>query len=112
MFDIYFVFFARLFKAWQRGAKWPRRFIALGVSILFVAGIFAGLSEIDLRFVSIDKSLAAGLAVFGALILLAVSAQEQLQEVEKSQEKIEQKEEQVRANPEKPQLAWDLAGAS
>ncbi len=98
-----------LYKAWFRGEKRVRLTIAgsiflVGLAILIVAVVQpAGLEK------KLSETIAGALAATAAILTFGVIAYQNLLEEEARKTKIEKVEESVRENPEKPQLAWDLA---
>lgn len=98
-----------LYKAWFRGEKRVRLAIAGSIALVAVAILVVGvfqLAGLEKRFAD---AIAAALGVTAAILTFGVIAYQNLLEEEARKTKIEKVEESVRENPEKPQLAWDLA---
>jgi hypothetical protein len=98
-----------LYKAWFRGERRVRLAIAGSIILVAIAILVVGVIQpvgLEKRFAD---AIAAALGVTAGILTFGVIAYQNLLEEEARKTKIEKVEKSVRENPEKPQLAWDLA---
>ena len=103
------LYMSSLLKGWKSGDKHQR----MAIVVLFVAGSIVFLIMLSANVGLVDWKIAQALAeLFLALAGLAVVGIRSLQGLaaqEAQEQKIVTVERRLRENPEKPQLAWDLA---
>ena len=109
MLDLFLLLLRTTLKSWQTGSFVLRLSIFTGALFFVLSGSFAFLSDSGFIFRAAGQALALVFFVLGAVIFLFVVAREQLEEEQQSQKKLERVEERARENPDRPQLAWDLA---
>ena len=108
MSEILDFFIKNLIVAWNRNASHTRAFIGVA-SVTFLAGMGLGVYAEIYKFAKEVQFAAAFIAGVGLLGLLIVAAKEELQTTEKADLEVRKVEEKARANPERPEFAWDLA---
>lgn len=108
MSEILDFFIKNLILAWNRNAGHTRAFIGIaGLTLIagFGFGLYSESNKLD-REVQYAAAFVTGIGLLGLLI---VAAKEELQKSEKAELEVRQVEEKARANPERPEFAWDLA---
>lgn len=95
-------------RAWQRNIKNIRWLIGLALVFVIIGLGFA--VYVDAWDLSKETGY-VGLFFFatGFLILILVAAQEQVRNEQKAEQEVKEVQELARANPDKPEYAWDLA---
>jgi uncharacterized membrane protein YfcA len=108
MFEMSEVFTRAVLRAWERNDGSVRAFIVASVIGSIAGFAFAGYVD--------SQHLAKEIGYFGffvagvsVLTLMVIAAQEQVRATEKAEQEIREVQEKARANPERPEYAWDLA---
>lgn len=102
------IFIKGLLKAWERNIGAHRSIITIALSFGFVSIVGAIVFDL-LKFPKEYQYGAFSVAIISGSILAVIVAKEELVEQEIEKQKIEEVEELVRVNPDKPEYAWDLA---
>lgn len=102
------MFIKNLVRAWEQNLGKTRQFILFG-TLGSVLGLGCS-AYVDAQHLPKEFGY-IGVLLFGTsfLLLLLVAVQEQVRKSDKVEEEIREVEEKARANPEKPEYAWDLA---
>lgn len=109
IFDTYSPIISSLFKAWQSGERRVRAALVLGLVFTAIAILIGLLSEVAVIDKKIANIVAGSLGVVAGLAAFGVLTYQNLVDQQAREQKIETVEERLRAHPERPQLAWDLA---
>ncbi|MFA6063671.1 MAG: hypothetical protein WC736_13860 [Gallionella sp.] len=106
--DISNLLIKNVLRAWERNAGSSRVVIVIAMLGTIIGIAFAAF--VDAQHLSKELGYLA-LFVFGVsfLTIVVIAAQEQIIAGERVEQEIRQVEEKARANPEKPEYAWDLA---
>lgn len=102
-------FFESMMKAWKRGGRYVRAMMIFALLASIVAGATLGIGEAGFIEKRIVDAIVGPFFVLAMFAVLSVFASQRIVEREAIEQKIETVEQRVRENPEKPQLAWDLA---
>lgn len=99
-----------LLKAWQHGEVRIRRTIVGAMLLLLAVFLVAALHDpVGVLDKKLSETIAITLGALSAILFLGVIAYQRLIEEQAVKKQIEIVEERARENPEKPELAWDLA---
>jgi hypothetical protein len=102
-------FFEKVVRAWTQGDSFARSTLLFALLVFLI-----GLGVYPLGFIGVIKAsdvqlYGPGIVAIAVAIAYAAATYQGVIEQIAQQQQIEKVEEQARANPEKPQLAWDLA---
>ncbi|QWV92105.1 hypothetical protein KP004_12830 [Geomonas oryzisoli] len=107
--DVITAVFKNLVKAWQGGPKKVRTIIVSGLAAGGVGITVLSLSDANIITKELSQAIAPIFFVYCAVIIVAITARQEIIEEDESDQKIEAVAERVRENPKETQAAWELA---
>ncbi|MFN8546598.1 MAG: hypothetical protein U0527_01150 [Candidatus Eisenbacteria bacterium] len=97
-----------MLKAWEVGERRVRAFVLASVALVGIALLIVGIGYVTDRRETLEP-IAAVVGGVAAALTFVVTAYQRFLEQRSVDAKIRTVEEKIRDNPERPQLAWELA---